>query len=138
MDTYAAGGSDPRPALAIAQACKAAASGGPLFRPCGHGACAAVEAAPRAFKACGRCGVAAYCSPGCQRAAWKGRHKRECGTDAAEPRLPSEAACTRVWEAVSAEMTARLVAPGGAPDREMIRAGVRKNLARESLLQAAG
>jgi hypothetical protein len=90
-------GLDLRPRAAIEKAAKINWAGGPLYARCGNWpACGSVERSPASFKCCGRCKAARYCSPACAKAAWKLRHRGECGGEAGEPRLPSEVALTEV------------------------------------------
>ena len=51
----------------------------------------------------GKCKVVKFCGAACSAKAWKARHKRECGTAAAEPRLESEVVLT---EALTEDMEA--------------------------------
>lgn len=43
---------------------------------CGN--CSKRESSVGEFQACGKCNIAKYCSPACQKADWKGRHKLVC------------------------------------------------------------
>ncbi len=43
-------------------------------------ACSALPPAGRTFQVCGGCGAVRYCSPACQKAAWRSGHKAACRT----------------------------------------------------------
>lgn len=54
---------------------------GPLgfeLRMCSHSRCGRPETRPHEFRRCSVCGVASYCSRGCQSRDWKMRHKDQC------------------------------------------------------------
>ena len=63
---------DPRRARAL-DGSGGAASDAPRFRCCTCGK----EGTKASLSVCGRCRMANYCSPECQRQAW-GAHKKEC------------------------------------------------------------
>jgi len=48
------------------------------LRTCSNPACEKVEEKLRQFKRCNRCKVTSYCTKKCQKAHWKGAHKKQC------------------------------------------------------------
>merc|ERR1712098_370097 len=54
--------------------------GGKKFlKRCSNKFCGKIEAQPREFQKCARCGVVYYCSKNCQKKDWKkGGHKKRC------------------------------------------------------------
>jgi len=83
-------GDDLRSPLEVAQAAKVAWTGGPLYNTCGNPECGKVEEEPSSFQLCSKCKQTRFCSRECLKAAWKPFHRQVCGTNAAEPRLPSQ------------------------------------------------
>jgi hypothetical protein len=63
-----------------------------------------VEEEPSEFQLCSKCKQSRFCSPQCFKAAWKPHHKLVCGTDEAEPRLPSQVAFAKAIEDMSRHM----------------------------------
>lgn len=110
IDDYIAEGTDPRPRAAIERAAKInSGSGAYVGRTCDNAACGKVEQQTR-FQTCSGCKIVSsstspernyhylqctqsvYCSPSCQKAAWKA-HKPICGSgDQREQALPSQKA----------------------------------------------
>ena len=58
-----------------------------LFGPPGA-PCKCCGVVSTSLKVCSRCKNALYCSPECQTADWRAKHKKECTPLAASPRLP--------------------------------------------------
>jgi len=99
--TYESGchsGEDFREDRAIEVAAQVAVTGGPLYNRCGRSGCGKVEEVPSELMLCSKCKQTRFCSKECFQACWKTEHKHVCGTDAAEPKLPSQEAlsvCSR-------------------------------------------
>ena len=85
-------GDELREDRAIEVAAKVAVTGGPLYNTCGRSECNKVEEVPSEFMLCSKCKQTRFCSKECFQMCWKTEHKRKCGTDAAEPQLPSQEA----------------------------------------------
>lgn len=79
---FAPSSATPAAGPASATVCSLPPSPGPTqpssARRCSNPACCQIEAAQSAFRVCGSCRRAAYCTPECQRAHWKSGHKAEC------------------------------------------------------------
>ncbi|KAJ6595682.1 hypothetical protein DFH09DRAFT_1357603 [Mycena vulgaris] len=92
VDKYIASGVDDRSPEIIEAAGKTGLAGGPFYRRCEAAGCAGIESISTTFPQCSGCKTAVYCSPSCQKSAWKA-HKSACyaGTVQAQM-LPSQAA----------------------------------------------
>ena len=98
-------GEDFRDDRAIQVAAKVAVTGGPLYNTCGRSGCGRVEEVPSEFMLCSKCKQTRFCSKECFQMCWKTEHKHVCGTDAAEPQLPSQEALSALSRGLLTSMS---------------------------------